>query len=128
MGNLANLALAYINLYVTDLGRSVDFFQKTLGLPLQFSDEKFGYASVDAGPVRMGIAQVDPQDDQSMALVGRHSGFGFGVPDLVKAHAELEAKGVQFTAKPEKYPWGGFMALFADPDGNVFYLDEIKPD
>ncbi len=26
---------------------------------------------------------------------------------------------------PQKQPWGGFMALFADPDGNVFYLDQI---
>jgi len=27
--------------------------------------------------------------------------------------------------KPSKQPWGGFMAMFADPDGNTFYLDEI---
>ena len=38
---------------------------------------------------------------------------------------ELAAKGVTFTMAPEKQPWGGFMAMFADPDGNVFYLDEV---
>jgi len=36
-----------------------------------------------------------------------------------------EAKGVRFTMEPEKQPWGGFMGMFADPDGNVFYLDEL---
>ena len=24
---------------------------------------------------------------------------------------------------PQKQPWGGYMGMFADPDGNVFYLD-----
>ncbi len=120
-----DLRLWYVNVYVSDLARSVEFFEKTLGLGLQFSDEKFGYASVDAGPVRMGLAQIDPDDEQSRALVGRQTGVGFGVPDLKAAHAELEAAGVSFSMKPAKQPWGGFMALFADPDGNVFYLDQL---
>jgi predicted enzyme related to lactoylglutathione lyase len=25
---------------------------------------------------------------------------------------------------PSKQPWGGYMAMFADPDGNIFYLDQ----
>jgi hypothetical protein len=27
---------------------------------------------------------------------------------------------------PAKQPWGGFMGLFADPDGNLFYLDQVR--
>jgi MOSC domain-containing protein YiiM len=119
------LKLAYANLYVSDLARSVDFFANTLGLPVQYSDASFGYASLDAGPVRMGIAQVDTQDADQRANVGRMTGLGFGVPDLKAAFAELERKGVTFPMKPSKQPWGGFMALFSDPDGNTFYLDEL---
>ena len=26
---------------------------------------------------------------------------------------------------PERQPWGGFMAMFRDPDGNTFYLDQL---
>lgn len=118
-------SLSYVNLYVSDLARSVEFFEKTLGLELQFSDPSFGYASFAAGPVRMGLAQVDGGDESNRGLVGRQTGFGFAVPDLVAAHEELSARGVSFTMKPEKQPWGGFMGLFEDPDGNVFYLDEI---
>ena len=34
--------------------------------------------------------------------------------------------GVIFTMEPTKQPWGGgFMALIADPDGNLLYLDEV---
>ena len=37
-------------------------------------------------------------------------------------------KGVQFTMQPTKQPWGGFMAMFTDPDGNVFYLDQLRDE
>ena len=121
-------SLSYVNLYVSDLERSVEFFEKTLGLELQFSDLKFSYASLAAGPVRMGLAQVDLDDESSQGLVGRHTGFGFAVPDLVAAHEELSARGVSFPMEPAKQPWGGFMALFSDPDGNVFYLDELASE
>ena len=122
---MQDLKLAYVNLYVTDLARSVEFFEKTLGLGLQFSDTNFGYASLDAGAVRLGLAQIDPDDEQNQGLTGRQTGFGFAVKDLVAAHKDLEARGVAFPMKPSKQPWGGFMALFEDPDGNTFYLDEI---
>jgi predicted enzyme related to lactoylglutathione lyase len=29
---------------------------------------------------------------------------------------------------PTKQPWGGFMAMFVDPDGNVFYLDQLREE
>ncbi len=125
---MQTLELAYVNVYVTDLARSVEFFEKTLGLGLQFSDAKFGYASLDAGPVRMGLAQVDPEDPESRKLVGRQTGLGFGVRDVEAAHRELLARGVPFPMKPARQPWGGFMGLFADPDGNVFYLDQIRDE
>lgn len=123
---MQKLEIAYVNLYVTDLKRSVEFFEKTLGLGLQFESTDFGYASLDAGPVRMGLAQIDVEDEEQRALIGRQTGVGFGVRDLVAAHAELESNGVDFPMKPAKQPWGGFMALFADPDGNSFYLDELQ--
>ncbi len=120
--------LSYVNLYVSDLARSVEFFEKTLGLELQFSDPSFGYASFAVGPVRMGLAQVDVDDESNRGLVGRQTGFGFAVPDLVAAHEELSARGVSFPMEPAKQPWGGFMGLFEDPDRNVFYLDELPSE
>ena len=124
---MQDLKIAYVNLYVTDLARSVEFFEKTLGLGLQYKADEHGYGSLDAGPLRMGVAQIDTNDEALRALVGRQTGGGFGVRDLLAAHAELASKGVAFTMKPEKMPGGGFMAMFADPDGNTFYLDEL-PD
>jgi catechol 2,3-dioxygenase-like lactoylglutathione lyase family enzyme len=119
------MQIAYVNVYVTDLDRSLEFFERTLGLPRQFADPRFGYASFDAGPIRLGIARVDPEDEATRGLVGRQTGVGFAVADLVARHQELAAKGVAFPMPPAKQPWGGFMGLFADPDGNLFYLDQV---
>ena len=69
----------------------------------------------------LAVAGADQQD-----LVGRHTGVGFAVADLTAEHARLSTSGVAFTMPPTKQPWGGFLALAADPDGNLFYLDEVS--
>jgi predicted enzyme related to lactoylglutathione lyase len=121
-----DLTIAYVNVFVTDLARSLAFYEQVLGMTVLFRHEQFGYASIAAGPIHMGLAQIDPKDEHVHAMVGRHTGVGFATRDLVAAHARLAARGVAFPMKPEKQPWGGFMALLADPDGNVFYLDQIR--
>jgi predicted enzyme related to lactoylglutathione lyase len=69
---------------------------------------------------------VDPDDPESAALVGRQTGLGLGVADLDAAHRELAANGVRFPSAPARQPWGGYMALLADPDGNLLYLDQLR--
>lgn len=117
--------VSYVNVFVRDLDQATAFYRDALGLPLQFASPEHGYASFGAGPVRLGIAVPGPDQD---ALVGRHTGVGFEVADLEGEHARLSALGVRFTMPPTQQPWGAFMALVADPDGNVFYLDQAAPD
>lgn len=38
----------------------------------------------------MGLAQIDPDDEQNAGLIGRQTGFAFAVVDLVAVHRELE--------------------------------------
>ena len=120
--------LWYVNIFVSDLKRAVAFYRDTLGLLLQFQEEGFGYASFAPEGVRFGVAQVDASDPESQTLLGRHTGIGWGVPDLKAAYEDLSAKGVRFKTAPTKQPWGGFMATFADPDGNLFYLDQLRAE
>ena len=70
---MQGIQLGYVNLYVTDLARSIEFFEKTLGLEVQFSDADFGYGSLSVGPIRMGVARVDPSVEENRALVGRQT-------------------------------------------------------
>ena len=120
---MSNYRVGYVNISVSNLDRSVEFFQQTVGLPLKFADSDFGYASFDTPGAGLGLAQTD-----DAAQLGRHTGIGFTVEDLDAEHAALTDKGVEFTRPPTKEPWGGYMAIFADPDGNTFYLDQIDPN
>ena len=116
------MQIAYVNVFVSDLERALEFYEAKLGLELEHSAPEHGYASLSAGPVRLGlaVAGADQQD-----LLGRHSGVGLAVSDLEAEYTRLSGLGVTFTMPPSKQPWGGFMALAVDPDGNVFYLDQI---
>jgi predicted enzyme related to lactoylglutathione lyase len=125
---VSELRLSYANVFVTDLERAIDFYQNTLGLPLQFHDERFGFASFAPGGLRLGLARVEAGAAESQSLVGRHTGLGLGVRDLNATYQRLKARGVRFTMAPSKQPWGGFMAMLADPDGNIFYLDQIAEE
>ena len=117
------MQISYVNVFVSDLARAVQFYERSLGLSLQFSSPEHGYASFSAGGLRLGIAVPGPDQKE---LIGRHTGVGLEVADLEAEHARLSELGVNFTMPPTRQPWGGFMALVADPDGNVFYLDQIS--
>lgn len=117
------MRISYVNVFVTDLARAIGFYRDTLGLSLQYASPEHGYASFAAGPVRLGVALAGA--DQA-ALVGRHTGVGLEVADLEAEHARLAGLAVRFTMAPTRQPWGGFMAMIADTDGNVFYLDQVS--
>lgn len=117
------MQISYVNVFVRDLKEATMFYRDKLGLQLKFSSAEHGYASFSAGDVRLGVSV--PGTDQA-PLVGRHTGVGFEVPDLEAAHARLSGLGVRFTMPPTRQPWGGFMAMISDTDGNVFYLDQVS--
>ena len=115
--------VSYINIFISDLDRAIEFYRDKLGLQLQFSSPEHRYASLAAGAVRLGIAVPGPDQAE---LVGRHTGVGLEVADLEAEHTRLRKLGVVFSMPPTRQPWGGFMALISDPDGNVFYLDQVS--
>lgn len=115
--------VAYVNIFVTNLDTAIAFYRDKLGLALLFSSPEHGYASFAAGAVRLGLALPGTEHT---GLVGRHTGVGLEVADLVAEHARLASLGVRFTMPPTRQPWGGFMAMIADADGNTFYLDQAS--
>jgi predicted enzyme related to lactoylglutathione lyase len=49
-----------------------------------------------------------------------------GVADIHTTHARLAAKGVHFIRKPGQEKWGGWIATFTDPDGNILQLMQLS--
>ena len=122
------MQVGYVNVCVTDFPAAVGFFGATLGLEQLMREDDFGYATFDVGPITLGVARVDPDDETQAAMVGGMSGIGFVVRDLDDEYARLVEAGVLFTQPPEAMPWGGYMALMLDADENIYYLDQVPAD
>lgn len=120
---MQNPVIGYITLGVIDYERSLKFFRDVIGFPLLANDAGFKFARFQAGNVTFAVVGGAGKEREARGDV--HAGIAICVPDVDAAYRELEAKGVRFTMKPSKQPWGGYMALFADPDGNIFYLDTL---
>ncbi len=117
------MTLAYVNIFVSNLDRSVAFYRDVIGLDLIFSSAEYRFASFSAGSLRVGLAVAGKEHED---LVGRHTGVGFEVADVAETFDRLIEQGATSVMAPSSQPWGGFMGLISDPDGNVFYLDEEK--
>lgn len=110
--------IGYVNVFVKNLAAVRDFFSETIELHCLSDEAEFGYASFRAGDISFAIAQTDDE-----ALVGRHTGVGFMTEDIDKEYQRLVKQQVEFEMPPTAQPWSGVLALFKDPDGNIYYLD-----
>lgn len=116
------MKLYAVRIFTTDWDRSVDFYQETVGWPLVFADQEFAWAEFDLGGAKLGVEGMEPGDARADELVGRFVGVSIVVDDLDAVYAQLSEQGVEFTSPPERQPWGGTLAHFKDPDGNVLTL------
>ena len=48
----------------------------------------------------------------------------FDIEDIHSFHDAIAGKGVEFIRVPEKEHWGGWVASFKDPDGNIIQVLE----
>ena len=114
---------------VLDEARSVDFYARAFGLAIA---DRFAFDGFTLIYLRNAEADFEVEltvnhgRTEPYALGDGYGHIAFAVDDLEAEHARLSALGVVFTMPPTRQPWGGFMALVADPDGNVFYLDQVS--
>lgn len=101
---------------------SLAFYRDKVGFPLYYESEDQGWAQFDLGGTYLGLERCTPDDPEAQELVGRFVGTSIMVDDIDQTYNELSANGVEFVGPPEKQPWGGALAHFRDPDGNVITL------
>ena len=113
-----------IAIFVTYLERARTFYEEQLGLPVSKAGS-FGFEFLDQPP-HLGVHPAKHPD--AIAMVGRHTGLTFNVPDLLDFCTRLGEQGVRFVAEPTQQGFG-IMAMVADPDGNVMALweDNVSP-
>lgn len=106
---------------VSELSRAIEFYRDKIGFPLILRSDEHSYARFDAGGIHLGL--VAGEGDPS---AGPRAAVTIGVEDLEAAHSELSDKGVEFQMPPTRQPWGATLARFADPDGNLLYLEAVS--
>ena len=99
---------------VSDVKRSIDWYQDVLGFKVQYHLEEMGWCEMETHipKVNVGLSQVEhPEVNGGPTLT-------WGVNDIDAARTELEAKGVKFDGETQEIPDMVKLATFFDPDGN----------
>jgi catechol 2,3-dioxygenase-like lactoylglutathione lyase family enzyme len=106
----------FVSVLTQDIPRAKQFYGETLGLPIETEGEN----DVE---FTLGQVTLDVFDPSSVGqqFAPSPAGIAIRVPDVAKARAELEAKGVRFDGEIVDTGVCHF-AFFADPDGNKLML------
>lgn len=107
-----------------EFGAAADFYEKALGLTCAARNEAAGVAifELDCGPTLVLEQFESDEEDEEEPLDGRFTGITLAVNDVQAAYERLRERGVEFLGLPETMPWGGIMAHFCDPGGNILSL------
>ena len=107
----------FVSVPVTDLERSTQFYEETLGLVR--TPGVVGWPEFETGNVSLYL--VDPSN-VGQPFAGPHTAhIALRVPNVDEARRELEAKGVDFQGETQD-TGVCHMAFFRDPDGNALML------
>jgi catechol 2,3-dioxygenase-like lactoylglutathione lyase family enzyme len=114
------LPIRFVDVNVTDLDRSVDFYTRHLELPIIDTPQlDANEAWLDGGPVVIRLHRVDGKPSRWVAddlqLGFRH--FGFSVTGLDERADLLHEAGVPFHLEPRDATGNVRITFFFDPDG-----------
>lgn len=116
-------------LFVRDLARCTAFYRDTLGLEVQESTPDT--VSFQMENVYFFLLEVSAAahmiSEETLELKiegGPRVLLAAGVEDVDAAYEALKAKGVAFLRPPTNQPWGLRTAYFADPEGNLWEINQ----
>ena len=116
------MKLYAIRIFVLQWDDACRYYREMLGLKDRFRNDEIGLAESDLNGPCIRLERVEPDDPEGYAPAGRFVSVSLRVEDLQAFYQDFLAKGVKFSAAPESQPWGGSLAHFEDPDGNVLTL------
>jgi predicted enzyme related to lactoylglutathione lyase len=113
MSTATGSGVTYVMLGVSDVGRSIAFYEQTLGRAVRFRTEAIAF--IDAGPIGLGLSSDLAKARQPLAGAVE---VVFSVPDVHRAWRDLTDKGVSFFREPRQVTPTDWAATFLDPDGH----------
>lgn len=111
-------AVVGVTVWTDNLERLVGFYRDTLGLVVHRHHGDF--VNFVFGEMRLNLGLHDGVEGRSRDPY--RTMIHLGVTDIHGEHRRLKDQGVEFIREPEREDWGGWIATFLDPDGNVLQL------
>ena len=110
--------VAGVIIWSSNLGTLRRFYRDTLRLPLHSDHGDFVVFRFGEMRLNLGLHNgVDgPARDPYRVMIN------LGVDDIHAEHLRLSEEGVEFLRPPEQESWGGWVATFRDPDGNILQM------
>ena len=107
-----------ITIWTDSLERLLPFYRDVLGLALHSLHPDWAVFRFGEMRLNLGIhSQVHGRSRDPYRVM-----VHLGTSDIHGLHQRLRAQGVEFLRPPEREEWGGWVATFVDPDGNVLQL------
>ena len=119
---MSEYRLYAVRVFTTRWEEALSFYRDVVGFPVEYVNADIGWAQFSLGSAYIGLERCAVDDPEAAELVGRFVGTSIEVDDIESTFQRLSAAGVEFTGPPERQPWGGTLAHFKDPDGNVLTL------
>ena len=119
-------ALDHVGLAVSDVERSIRWYQDVLGLERAFEEAWANYPAVlvtNGTGVALFPARGAPIEPSTMDTLG-HVGFRLTREGFERARAELRAAGIEFRESDHRVAWSIYLL---DPDRHLVELTTYEP-
>lgn len=122
-------SLGYVLIYVPDVARAVEFWQKAFGLEVGFAHDSGQYTELATGATRLGfVDEVLAESNGGSFRRNRMEDDAPGIelalttPDVEAAWQRAIAAGAIAVKPPATKPWGQVVSYVRDPDGVLVEL------
>jgi len=111
-------SVAGVIIWTEQLEPMAAFYRDVLGLALHSTHPDF--VAFELGGLRLSVGEhsmVHGRASEPHRIM-----VNLGVVDIHASYRTLRSRGVEFIRPPEREHWGGWVATFRDPDGNLLQL------
>ncbi len=118
------LGIRHIALRVRDVGRSLEFYTKIMGMRVEWTPDPDN-VYLTSGTDNLALHKATAESETSSGSAGTLDHFGFVVakPEEVDEWAgKLESLGIVLAQMPRTHRDGARSIYFHDPDGNLIQL------
>lgn len=123
------MQFAYTILYVTDVTKTVEFYEKAFGLKRRFIHEAGDYAEMETGATALTFASESAAEDKDIAIYPNRKGqlpsaweLCLTTTNVGEAYQTALDAGAAAVLAPTEKPWGQVVSYVRDLNGCLVEL------